>query len=338
VGQRDGAHRHAGLRAREPDRRERPSPARRVGVGDRVGDRLAGVDGGHLLAALSVGLGDGVAGGRLHEVEPRERVVVEQARGPEFPQGLPRGAGVAAAAGRQHDRVGGVRVGAARAGRERLADFERRGLLARDPERRVRVDELDRRVGVERVVVEPAVVARDPEDAGVVLRDGGEALGRDVVRNEHHAVGVGVGGVGRGADRHVAVRDRPDPRAVVRGGPRHPDRAPAVLEAPRRVLALVFQPEPTARVGVEAGRPDQRGVARAGGDALAALDRQQVGVAPRPAGSSGGAARRPLEAPGRVVGIEPERLAARTALSLGKRGGLAAAVAGEAGHSSIAPR
>ena len=166
---------------------------------------------------------------------------------------------------------------------ELLDHLERRGLLALDPVRVDRVDELDRVLLRELADERERVVevAADGDHARAVHQRLRELADRDLaLGHDHGAAHPGPRGVGGGAGRRVAGRGAdhglgPPPR-----GPRDRDGHPPVLERARRVRAFELQEDPRADALGDHGRLDERRRALVEGhDGVAVLQRQVLAVA-----------------------------------------------------------
>ena len=193
---------------------------------------------------------------------------------PDLLEAAPVGGHVAGVADRDRERAGRLA--------ELLDDLEGGGLLAFDPVRVDRVDELDRVLLGELADDRQGVVevALQGDDAGAVHQRLGELADRDLaLRDDHRAAHAGARGVGGGAGRGVAGRGadhrlRPAPLR-----PRDGDRHPPVLEAAGRVRPLELEVGAGADPLREPRRLDQRRRALLeADDRVAGLERQPVPV------------------------------------------------------------
>ena len=161
--------------------------------------------------------------------------------------------------------------------------LERGGLLALDPVRVDRVDELDRVLLRELADERERVVevAADRDHPRAVHQRLGELADRDLaLGHDHGAAHPGPRGVGGGARRRVAGRGADHGLGAAARGARDGDGHAAVLERAGRVRALELQEDPRADALGDDGRLDQRRRALVQGhDGVALLEREVLAVA-----------------------------------------------------------
>ena len=199
---------------------------------------------------------------------------VEQRRGVELAKPAPPGGHVAGVPDRDRERV--------RRLAELLGDLEGGRLLALDPVRVDRVDELDRMAVGERPddlerLVEVAAQGDHPRTVHQRL---GELADRDPpLGHDHRAAQPGAGGVGGRARRRVPGRGA-DHRLCARPlRPRHREGHPAVLEARGRVRALELQQHARAdALGDHRRLHERRRALVQADDRIAGLERQPVAI------------------------------------------------------------